>query len=112
MIRYLLYRQRLLLCAGHFTNLIGRAVRTGAHVDWYAAGEIRQIESLLAVSAIGRSDQLKEHIVLRNGECLSFAEHPAVRSEVACEHSDFTDIWFWHFLPPLSSAMGRCPGAR
>src|SRR6185503_12140850 len=73
---------------------------TSPHMDRNSTGEVREIKRFLAVTAVSGSNELKENFVLSDRKSRSLAEHPAVRREVACKHSDFTDIWC-HFVPPL-----------
>jgi hypothetical protein len=65
-------------------------------VDRKAAAQVGQREGALAVTAVGRPDQLEERLVLGDREELSLAEHPARRGEVPGKHPDFTDVWLCH----------------
>src|SRR5688572_24155835 len=106
----LLNRQRLLLRASHFSDLVSSSIWSSTHMNGNTTGQIWEVEGFLAVSAIGCADQLKEHFVLGYGHCLAFAEHPAIRREVTCEHSYFTYKWC-HFrlllVPRWEDALER-----
>jgi hypothetical protein len=99
--RDLLDSQRLLFGPGLLAELVGGAVGAGAHVDRHSAGEVGQVERLLAVAAIGGADQLEEHLVLGDRKGLAFAEHPAIGREIPGEHADLTDIGLSHRATPV-----------
>jgi hypothetical protein len=60
------------------------------------SAHVGQGERRLAVATIGRSDQLKQRLILRDRQELAFAEHPAGRGKVPGEHADFTDVGLCH----------------
>src|SRR5437763_8318701 len=94
---HLLRRQRHRLDAGQLTHREVRSCpRVGALVYWHAAPEIREVEGALAVSAVGRADELEERLVLGDRELRPVAEHPPRRREVAGEHPDFANVWLSH----------------
>jgi hypothetical protein len=101
---YLRRRKRNFLRACRFAEDEG-ATRAGTHMDRQSAAQIRQRKRALAITAIGCSDQLEQRFVFRNWQQLSIAKHPAGGREVACEHSNFTDIWFTHNLVLLLKAL-------
>src|SRR5713101_3902009 len=92
----LLHRQRH---AFHPTGL--SESETIAKVNGKASPQIGQSESRLTIAAVRRADQIEERLVLRNRQQLSFAKHPARRSEVARKHSDFTNVWLCHRSSPF-----------
>src|ERR1044072_2661927 len=92
-VRNLLYSQRLLFGSRHLADLIRSPTRAGPHVNRNTARPGWKGKCLLAVAAVGGTDQLEEHVIFRNRECLPLTKHPPVGSEITCEHSDFSDIW-------------------
>src|SRR6266536_1218643 len=83
--------QRDLLCAGCLPK--GETV---ALVKRDAPAEVRQCERALTVAAIGRADQLKEHVELGDRQELPLTEHPPGRGKVSAEHANLTDVRLRH----------------
>src|SRR5689334_13173427 len=108
----LLNRQSLLFSTSHLSDLVGCSIRSCSHMDGDAARQIGEVKSLLTVTAVRGTDQLKEHVVFGNRKWLAFAKHPSDWRKVAGKHSYFSYIRFWHSFSPFSFAMGRCPGER
>src|ERR1051326_3651932 len=80
-------RGNLLRRQGHRFHTAGfRQYETTAKVDRQPAPQIRQREGALAIAAIGRADEVKKRLVLRDGEQLPLAKHPAGRRKIAGEH--------------------------
>src|ERR1043165_7906098 len=77
------------------------AAGEGARMDRYPALKIRQIKSVLSVSAVRRTDQLKQRFVFGNCHWRPVAEVPACRSKITGEHSDLTYIWLGHLTVSL-----------
>src|SRR5206468_137413 len=99
--RYLLRRQSNLFYArGLCQYVILRDTRTLPLMERNSALQVRQGESRLAISAIGRTDQLEERLVLRDWKELSFAKHPAGGGEVPREYPDFSDVRLSHKFSP------------
>src|SRR4051794_7376416 len=89
------------LYSSRFCLLIGNTVTTSTEVQRNPALEIGQIKCTLPVSAIRRTDQLKQGFVLTNRQCLSITEHPANRRKVTGKHSYFAYIWLGHRIVSL-----------
>src|SRR5215813_4120121 len=96
--RYLAYGQRDRFDAAG----LGQR-ETVSKMHWKPSTQIRQRKSRLPVAAIGRAYQVEECLVFTYWQQLPFAEHPPSRSEVACEHSDLTDVWLCHLVLLLRS---------
>src|ERR1044072_680403 len=88
--RYAFYPARLAL------SIVLRDSGPLTHVHWGAPLEIRNIERLLAIAAVGRADQSKERVVLGNRHLLTLTKGPAGRRKVAAKHSNFTYKRFAH----------------
>ena len=58
--------------------------------------QIRQGKRVLAVTAVGRSDQVEQRVVLGNGEQLPFAKGPPCWCKVAREHANFANVRYSH----------------
>src|SRR5690242_5913083 len=97
-------------------NLLGgernRLASTAFREDECAAGksalmyrhpalQIRQIESALPVTAVRRTEQLKQRFVLGNCHWRPVAEVPACRGKITGKHSDLTYIWLGHLTVSL-----------
>src|SRR5437763_622136 len=107
-LRDLAHRQCDLLGAARFGE-----DKSVAEVERKAAAKVRQRERALTVAAVGRADELKQDLVFRDGKQLTLAEHPACGSEVAGEHTDFSNVRLCHvFVLLLSSGWGKCPAGR
>src|SRR6185503_16296176 len=63
-----------------------------------SASKVGKCEGTLTIATIGCSDQLKQRFVLRDGEQLTLAEHPAGGSKVTREHANFSDIRLCHLF--------------
>src|SRR2546423_5680737 len=101
----LLNGERFLLRACHLSQLVSDAILSCPHVDGNSALQVREGESLLAIAPIGRSNQLKQGFVFRDGQQLTVTKHPPRGREVAGKHSDFPYIWLGHKL--FSSGLRR-----
>jgi hypothetical protein len=55
-------------------------------MDGHAALQIRECEGGLPIASVGGADQVKEGIVLCNGQQSSIAERPACRRKITAEH--------------------------
>src|SRR5882762_6242448 len=63
-----------------------------------SATQVREGKGSLPIAAVGCADQGEQRIVLGDQEQLPFAKHPAGRSKIATEHSDFTNVGLCHVL--------------
>src|SRR5258708_40308163 len=95
--RYLRHRKGNLFHAAGLGQ--GEAV---PHMDWRSSPEIRQRKRRLAVAAVRGADEIEQSFVFGDRQKLSFAEHPACRGEVACEHPALAYIRLGH---PKSSSL-------
>src|SRR5690606_37785136 len=77
-------------------DLVRGAGRPGARMDRDAPAQVRQREGDLPVAAVGGADQLEERLVLRYGQQLALATHPAQGCEVAPEHVNLADVGLGH----------------
>ena len=61
----------------------------GRHTDDVAAAQIRQGEIVVAITPVGRADDIEERVVSSDRQKLSIREGPAKRREVSRERNDF-----------------------
>src|SRR5215213_5629671 len=101
--RNLLGSERYRFTSCRFGLLIGNTIRAGAEVQRYPALKIGQIKCTLSVSAIHRTNQNKQCIVLTDWQWLSVTKHPATRRKVTGKHSYFAYIWLRHRIVSLFS---------
>jgi hypothetical protein len=81
-----------LLYAGRFPHRVGSAIRSLSLVQWDPAAQIRQIKSLLTITAVCGPYQLKQNFVFRDWEGLSVTKHPAGRWKITGKHPNFADV--------------------
>lgn len=62
----------------------------------YAPAEVGHRKSVLSIAAIGGAEELKQSFIFGYGQDLPFAKQPAVGSEIAGEHSYFSNIRLCH----------------
>jgi hypothetical protein len=70
-------------------------------MDWNPAAQIRHGKSRLSIPAVGGANELEQGFVLRDGQQLTLAEHPARWGEVARKYPDLAYVWLCHM--PVSS---------
>ena len=70
--------------------------KTLALIDWHPAAEIWQGEVVLAIAAVGRTEDREERLVLADRQELPVTERPALGSEVPGDDFYFTKILLSH----------------
>src|SRR5437762_14206873 len=69
---------------------------TVALVNGNSTSEIRQGKGALPIAAVGGPYQIEKRFVLRDGQQLPFAKHPAGGRKVARENPNFSDVRLGH----------------
>jgi hypothetical protein len=86
-LRHVAVRGNLAGGEGHSLNASALAQRKPRPLmDGDAAAKVGQGESRLTIASVGGANQVKERVVLRDGNQRPIAERPACRRKIATEH--------------------------
>src|SRR6266513_2019775 len=80
--------------------IVLRNARSLASMHRCPSRQIRQLESLLPITAISSANQIEQRLVLRDWHRLSLTHGPASRGKTTAKHSNLANKWFSHFSPP------------